>query len=138
MKYTGIHNLKQGDYYEKDFYIEESMGEKFAELSGDYNPVHLNKEYAEKTIFKGQIAHGMLVASFISGVIGNDFPGEGTIYMKQDLQFLKPVRYGDTIKVRIEADVIYLEKSRVSFRTECYNQKEEKVIAGTALVMVNH
>ena len=136
MKSYSIHDLNTGDRFEKIFDIEEQMGEKFAELSQDFNPIHLNQDYAEKTMFQGKIAHGMLVASFISGVIGNDFPGEGTIYLKQDLKFVSPVRYGDKIRVCVEVSEIEIERARVTLQTDCYNQNNEKVIAGTALVKV--
>lgn len=131
-----IKELKIGQNVEKEFLVTEEMGKKFAELSNDFNPVHVNQEYAEKTMFKGKIAHGMLIGSFISGVIGNDFPGEGTIYMKQDLKFVKPVRYGDSIRVRVEVVEINMDQSRVELQTNCYNQKNEKVVDGTALVLL--
>src|SRR5437588_12119061 len=70
---------------------------RFAEVSGDHNPVHLDEEYAASTAFGGRIAHGMLSAAFVSAVLGNDLPGPGTIYLGQTLKFLAPVRIGDTI-----------------------------------------
>lgn len=72
--------------------------EAFAEVSGDRNAVHLDAEYAAKTSFKGRVAHGMLSASFISGVLGTKLPGGGTIYVSQSLRFLAPVRPGDSVK----------------------------------------
>lgn len=136
MRNYSISDLQIGQSVEKEFLVTEEMGQRFAELSNDYNPVHLNQEYAEKTVFKGKIAHGMLISSFISGVIGNDFPGGGSIYMSQDLKFVKPVRYGDTIKVCVEILEINIDKLRVTLQTDCFNQKDEKVISGTALVMM--
>ena len=73
----------------------------FAEVSGDRNAVHLCPEYASKTTFKGVVAHGMLSASFISGVLGTKLPGEGTIYIGQSLRFLAPVRPGDAVVTRV-------------------------------------
>ena len=64
---------------------------KFADVSGDFNPVHLEEEFAKKTIFKGRIAHGFLTASFISTIIATELPGPGSIYLKQSLKFLAPV-----------------------------------------------
>ncbi len=134
-KYS-IRNLEVGQGVEKKFFIDEELGKKFAEISGDFNPVHLNDDYAKKTMFRGKIAHGMLLGSFISGILGNEFPGEGTIYLKQDFSFLKPVRYGDCIKICVVVNSIDEEKSRVELQTDCYNQKGEKVLLGKALVML--
>lgn len=136
MAHYSIKDLKIGQGVERKFCVEEEMGKQFAELSKDFNPIHLDEQYAKNTRFRGKIAHGMLVGSFISGVIGNEFPGEGSIYMKQDFKFVKPVRYGDTIKVCITVSDIKLEKLQVELQTDCYNQKEEKVLTGKALVMV--
>ena len=69
----------------------------FAELSTDHNPVHMDEEYAQETIFQGRIAHGMLTAGLISAVIGEQLPGHGTVYLKQDLRFMAPVRPGDRV-----------------------------------------
>ena len=74
----------------------------FAGVSGDMNPVHLDAEYAEKTVFKGRIAHGMLSAAFISTVLGTKLPGPGTVYLAQSLKFKAPVRIGD--KARSDAE----------------------------------
>jgi acyl dehydratase len=104
----------------------------FARISGDVNPLHLDDEYARSTMFGGRIAHGMLVASLISAVIGTCLPGPGAIYMGQELRFVAPVRPGDTITaiVRVEAwdDV----KGRVTLATEVRNQNGETVVAGMA------
>lgn len=130
-----IEEIKIGDkaYFEKVLTDEDIR--KFAEVSGDANPVHLDDKAAEKSVFKTRIAHGMLAASLISAVIGNQLPGEGTIYLNQNIKFLKPVKIND----QISAQVIVLEKdekkNRVKLQTDCYNIKKEKVIEGTALVM---
>ena len=90
--------------------------EEFAKLSLDINPIHLDQEYGKSSIFKDNIVHGMLVASLISAVIGNDLPGHGTIYLGQDLKFMKPVYIGDTctatvtvIEKKDEKDIIILD-----------------------------
>lgn len=110
----------------------------FAEVSGDCNAVHLNPDYAAKSSFKGVVAHGMLSASFISGVLGTKLPGEGTIYISQSLRFLAPVRPGDSVVTRVtvkeikptpksRGEVICLTTSRVGDVT---------VIDGEATVLV--
>ena len=107
----------------------------FAEICGDYNPVHVDKEEAQKSRFGKQICHGMLVTSFISTVLGMYLPGPGTIYLEQNIKFLKPVYFGDTITAM--ASIIDIQKNIVTLETNVINQNKEKVIAGTAVVMVN-
>lgn len=106
----------------------------FAGISGDLNPAHINEEYARKTAFKSRIAHGILGASFISTVLGMYMPGPGTIYMKQELKFLSPVRIGDTITAKAEVVDMVKEKNRVTLKTTCTNQDGVVVIDGEALV----
>jgi 3-hydroxybutyryl-CoA dehydratase len=86
----------------------------YAGVSGDFNPAHINEEYAKETFFKTRIAHGMLSAGFISMVIGTKLPGPGTIYLDQSLKFLAPVRIGDTITAHVEVTEIMTEKNKVS------------------------
>ena len=78
--------------------MSEDDIKSFADVSGDYNPVHMDEEYASGTFFRSRIAHGMLTASFISTVLGTRLPGPGCIYLSQNLRFLAPVRIGDTVK----------------------------------------
>lgn len=135
MKSYTIDQLTEGLAAEERFFITEEMGRKFAEVSGDTNPVHLETEYARKTKFGNRIAHGMLIGSFISKVIGTELPGEGSIYMKQDMKFVSPVYYGDTITVEVVVKKLQREKGRVILATDCYNQNRKLVVAGEALVM---
>ncbi|SEW01490.1 3-hydroxybutyryl-CoA dehydratase [Aliiroseovarius sediminilitoris] len=93
--------------------------EMFAEISTDRNPVHLDDDYANDTIFEGRIAHGMLTAGLISAVIGEQLPGHGTIYMGQSLTFLAPVRPGDTVRAEVTVLDIDHAKRRVTLKTEC-------------------
>ena len=114
--------------------IAESDVYLFAGISGDLNPAHINEEYASKTFFKGRIAHGMLVAGFISTVIGCQLPGPGTIYVKQDLRFLAPARFGDTITATVEVLEILEDKNRVILKTTCTNQEGTVILDGQAMV----
>jgi len=107
----------------------------FAGISGDTNPVHLDQAYAETTMFKGRIAHGMLSASFISTVLGTKLPGPGCIYLSQSLRFLAPVRVGDTVVAEVMVSSINAEKKRISLATKC-KVGNTKVIEGDALVIV--
>lgn len=106
----------------------------FSEVSGDKNPLHLDEEYAKTTLFKQRIAHGMLSASFISNVIGNTLPGQGSIYLKQTLEFCRPVYLNDTITTVITIEDINYETGNISLDTYCMNQNGVKVIKGKALV----
>ena len=106
----------------------------FAGISGDFNPAHVDEEYAKQTYFKTRIAHGMLTASFISTLIGTRLPGPGTIYMRQEVNFLAPVVVGDTVTAVAEVAEIDTEKKRVRLKTYCLNQTDTKVLDGEALV----
>lgn len=108
--------------------------ELFAEVSTDHNPVHLDEEYAQDTIFGGRIAHGMLTAGLISAVIGEQLPGHGTVYMGQSLKFLAPVRPGDVVLAEVEVKAIDYAKRRVVMETRCM-VNGKKVLLGEATVL---
>ncbi len=114
--------------------VSESDIYLFAGITGDFNPAHINEAYARDTPFKSRIAHGMLVAGFVSNVIGTQLPGPGTIYMQQELKFLAPVYIGDTITARAEVVELVHEKKRVRLKTTCVNQEGKSVLEGEALV----
>jgi 3-hydroxybutyryl-CoA dehydratase len=107
----------------------------FAELSGDNNPVHLDAAYAATTMFKGQIAHGMLSAAFISTALGTKLPGYGCIYMSQDLRFKAPVRIGDIVRTEVTVSEVIADKKRAVLQTKCY-VGDKVVLEGTAMMMV--
>jgi len=130
-----IHELKVGDSAQISRTVTETDIETFARVTGDFNPVHLDQAYAEKTIFKGRIAHGLLSVGFLSNVLGNILPGHGTIYLSQEVKFLAPVKIGDTITAKVEVMERIPEKNRVKFRTTCINQEGKIVVDGTAWAM---
>ena len=130
-----IDELKIGDSAQISKPITESDIELFARATGDFNPVHLDQGYAEKTMFKGRIAHGLLSVGLLSAVLGTIFPGHGTIYLSQEIKFLAPVRIGDTITARVEVLELISEKNRARFRTSCTNQDGKLVADGIAWVM---
>ena len=107
----------------------------FAGVSGDTNPVHLNQEYAENTMFKGRIAHGMLSAAYISTVLGTKLPGPGAIYVSQNLKFRAPVRAGDTVHTTCTVAEVVAEKKRVVLETVC-RVRDTVVVQGEATMMV--
>jgi len=130
-----IGELKIGDSAQIVKTITEEDIELFARATGDFNPVHLDATYAEKTMFKGRIAHGLLSVGFFSTILGNILPGHGTIYLSQDVKFLAPVRIGDTITAKVDALELIPEKNRARFRTSCVNQDGKLVVDGIAWTM---
>jgi acyl dehydratase len=109
----------------------------YARISGDMNPVHTDPEYASTTYFGGQIAHGMLVASLISSVLGNQLPGPGAIYLSQELKFKAPVRPGDEVLARVTVVEWDSETGRIGLETEVLNQKGKAVITGLARLIMS-
>ncbi|MDI6761429.1 MAG: MaoC family dehydratase [Thermodesulfobacteriota bacterium] len=130
-----IHELKVGDSAQITRTITERDVELFAHAIGDHNPIHTDQAYAEKTLFKGRIAHGALSIGLLSAILGNILPGHGTIYLSHEIRFLAPVRIGDTLTVRVEVMEILPEKNRVRFRTTCINQDGKEVVDGMAWAM---
>lgn len=108
--------------------------ELFAEVSTDRNPVHLDEDYAQDTIFQGRIAHGMLTAGLISAVIGEQLPGHGTVYLGQNLKFLAPVRPGDMVEAVVRVMGIDHARRRVTLETFC-RVGDTIVLKGEALVL---
>ena len=129
-----IDQLKVGDTAEFTKTVSEADIYLYAGVTGDANPAHIDEVYAGNTFFKTRIAHGMLLGGFISTVLGNRLPGHGTIYMKQQLEFLAPVRIGDTVTARAEVVEVMKEENRVKLRTTCVNQEGTMVVDGEALV----
>ncbi|AKF50253.1 MaoC family dehydratase [Pseudomonas syringae pv. aptata] len=114
--------------------VEERDIQLFAAMSGDHNPVHLDAEYASKTMFKERIAHGMFSGALISAAVACELPGPGTIYIGQQMTFLKPVKLGDTLTVRLEI-LEKLPKFRVRIATRVFNQNDELVVDGEAEIL---
>jgi|ADurb_Gly_02_Slu_FD_contig_61_1147731_length_2177_multi_2_in_0_out_0_3 3-hydroxybutyryl-CoA dehydratase len=129
-----ISEIKVGDAAEFTKTISEADVYLYAGVTGDLNPAHLNEAYAKTTFFKTRIAHGMLTAGFISAILGTKLPGPGTIYIRQELSFMAPVFFGDTITARAEVVEVNSEKNRLRFKTTCRNQEDRIVLDGEALV----
>ena len=106
----------------------------FAGISGDRNPVHVDREFASKTRFKARIAHGLLTAGTISAAIGMKLPGPGCLYLSQTLDFKAPVFPGDEITARVEIVEVVSEK-RLRMKTQCYNQDKVLVVDGEAMIV---
>ena len=129
-----IAELKVGEQASFSKTISESDVYLYAGITGDFNPAHVNEDYAQTTAFKTRIAHGMLTAGFISNLLGTRLPGPGSIYMSQNLKFLAPVTIGDTITATVEVIEILTEKKRVRLKTTCANQEGTIVLDGEALI----
>lgn len=122
----------QKDSLQKTFTDEDVR--KFAEITTDVNPIHLDEEYAKTSIFGRRIAHGILVSGLISAVIANVLPGPGSIYMGQELRFTAPVFLGDTITAEVEVAELRADKRIAKLITTCTKQDGTTVITGNATV----
>ena len=117
--------------------VTEADVEAFARTTGDTNPVHLDETYAGTTRFGRRIAHGMLAASYISVLLGTQFPGPGTIYLSQGLQFLHPVYLGDTLAVTATVTKYRPDKGVLTLQTAIRNQRGQTVVSGEAVCLVS-
>lgn len=107
----------------------------FAGICGDFNPVHINKVQAKQSVFGKRVAHGMLVLSFLSTVLGMYLLGSGTIYTKQELKFLRPVFIGDTVTAQVEM-IQLSDQGRAKLKTQVFNQDGQCVVDGVAEVVL--
>ncbi|EAX47961.1 MaoC domain protein dehydratase [Thermosinus carboxydivorans Nor1] len=128
-------DIKIGDKASMSKTVTEYDVYTFAGLTGDFNPVHVNTEFAKTTMFKERIAHGMLSAGFISAVLGTALPGMNTIYLAQELVFKAPVKIGDTVTATVEVLEKIEGKNRVILKTTVTNQDGVVVVDGKATVM---
>jgi 3-hydroxybutyryl-CoA dehydratase len=129
-----IDQINVGDSAEFTKTITESAVYIYAGVTGDLNPAHVDEVYARKTLFKTRIVHGMLLAVFISGILGTKLPGERTIYVKQELPFLAPVPIGNTVTAHVEVATINHNHNRLMLKTTCINQDGLLVADGKAVV----
>ena len=128
--------LKIGDTFTVQKEVTDELIRKFADVSGDYNPIHLDEEFAAKTRFGKRIAHGMLGASFISAVLGYKLTDQKIVYLSQTLKFVAPVYLGDTVTAKAVVKEIREDKPIVTIETSCENQNGETLITGEAKIMV--
>ncbi|HLC23284.1 MAG TPA: MaoC family dehydratase [Dehalococcoidia bacterium] len=130
-----LDQLSMGQTHQSKCTVTQEMVEEFAKATGDHNPIHLDESYARGTVFRARVAHGMLLAGILSGVLGMQFPGVGTIYLSQSLKFVKPVFLGDEVTWHIKVVELLKERNRARLETVCANQRGETVLTGEALVM---
>ena len=127
-------SIQIGDGATLSHKITEEDVETYAKLTGDYNPLHIDSEYAGKTKFGKRVVHGMLVASFISTMVGTVFPGEGALYLGQEIKFRKPVFINDIIQVKTEVTHKVDSSKMLEMKTTITNQRGETLITGKARV----
>jgi 3-hydroxybutyryl-CoA dehydratase len=138
MEATAAHDdfaLGRRDSFTKT--VTEADVATFAGLIGDFNPIHVDAEYARKSRFGRRVAHGMFAGGLISAVLGNKLPGPGAIYLSQQLEFLAPVFIGDTITARVEVSEWRPEKRILTLKTDAYNQEGKQVVTGKAVLLVD-
>lgn len=128
--------IDQGTTYNHTFRFTQKEVELFAQVTGDKNPVHLDADYAAKTMFKRPIMHGFLGGSVYSKIFGTLFPGEGTIYLKQSMAFMRPMFVDTDYEVRMTVKEVNKEKHRAIVETVTVDKNTgDVVISGEATVM---
>ncbi len=130
--------VKVGDRAEFEKTVTAEDVARFADCTGDTNPLHRDPDYAAKTRFGHCIAHGMLCAGFISAALGTKLaPNCCVVYLSQNLRFLQPVRIGDTVRAVVEVKGTDPQKRIVTLETDCFNQDGEPVVKGEAVVLLD-
>ena len=129
-----IRGFHVGSTAEIEHLITAEDIQKFVEMTGDDNPIHLDRKFAEKTHFKGIIAHGMLGASFLSTIIGKHIPGKGALWLSQTIEFLLPVRIGDRLKIRAEVTQVNVRQQLLHLKMEILNQYQQLILKGESKV----
>jgi 3-hydroxybutyryl-CoA dehydratase len=129
-------DIKIGDSFAKSRLVTDELIRAFAEVSGDFNPIHLDEDFAAGTRFGKRIAHGMLSGAFISAVLGYEFRERRIVYLSQTMRFISPVFIGDTVTTAATVKSIREDKGIVTLDTVCSNQDGRTVIEGEAVVMI--
>jgi 3-hydroxybutyryl-CoA dehydratase len=119
MKIVPIEEISVGDSAEITKPMSLEMVAAFAGISEDFNPVHLDAEYASKSRYKAQIIHGLMASSLFSGLFGTQLPGEGCVYKSQNIRFKRPIYVGDEVTARVEVVNVDINKKVISFTTRC-------------------
>lgn len=128
--------LSIGDMFTASRLVTDELVRLFAEVSGDFNPIHLDEDFARTTPFKRRIAHGMLSGAFVSAVLGNWLRDQKVVYLSQTLKFTAPVFIGDTVTAAGTVTKIRENRGIVTLETVCTNQNDKVVVTGEAVVMI--
>ncbi len=129
-----IEDIKIGDYISMDFIVEEKHIKQFAEATGDFNPVHIDENYASSTIFQKRIAHGVLLSGIVSGMLGMNLPGIGTIARDMYSKFMKPVYIGD--KLTVTSTVTEIKEKLNLCKIEFIVKNQDNTIVGKGYATV--
>ena len=129
-------DLSVGLSVEKSREMTEDLVNRYAELTGDFSPVHVDEVAAKASRFGTRIAHGMLSAGFLSAVIGMELPGPGTIWVAQAFKFKQPVKIGDTVTWCVTIAELFPEKKRATVKTVARNQRGELIIDGEGTILL--
>ena len=128
--------IRVGDVFAKSRTVTDELVRAFAEVSGDFNPIHLDEDFAANTRFGKRIAHGMLSGAFLSAVLGTEFSERQIVYLQQTMRFVAPVFIGDTVTATATVKHIREDKPIVTIETVCTNQSGETVVTGEGKIMV--
>ncbi len=125
-----------GDSFELDFLFTQQQVIEFSEVTGDKNPIHLDAEYTANTVYKKPIIHGYLGGSVFSKILGNDFPGEGTVYLNQKMDFRRPMYSGENYRAILTVTEIHDSRHRATIETKIMHIEDGKpVMTGEANVI---
>ena len=119
MKKINLQEIKVGDFVETEKKMTFEMVKSFSKISEDFNPVHLDYEYASKSRYKKQIIHGLMATSLFSGLFGTKLPGEGCVYKSQNIRFKRPIYINDIVKAIVEVKYIDIQCKLIGFSTKC-------------------
>ena len=128
--------MQPGDKFSIERLVTDELIRQFADLSGDYNPIHLDEEFAKQTRFGRRIAHGMLSGAFVSAVLGFKLSERKIVYLSQTLKFVSPVFIGDRVTTTATVTHVRDDKPIVTMETVCTNQEGKTVVTGEAVVML--
>ncbi|WP_395768132.1 MaoC family dehydratase [Aquirufa sp.] len=128
--------MKVGDFYEIEFSFTQEQVNDFCKISGDFNPLHWDANFAANTPFKKPIIHGALIASVFSRVMGMEFPGSGSVYLKQVSEFKRPLYVGQSYQAKFEVESINDVKHTAEIKTQVFEMERGKLMVdGVASVM---
>lgn len=133
---SDINNYYVGQTAEYIKELGENEVKLYAQITGDYNYMHMDEEKAKKSFFKGRIVHGLLTGGLISALIANKLPGQGNIYLSQSFEFVRYVRIGENVKAKVIIKEIDKKKKIITLDTFCFNQKDEMVLKGEAKTLL--
>ena len=122
---------------ERRLVVSEAMVHAFADVIADHNPLHLDADAAASGRFGRPVAHGMFLASLFSGLLGEELPGPGTIYLSQTVAFKRPVFVDEAVLVQVVVDSVDVERSRVHLQTTVFDERGETCVIGDAWVLID-